>query len=130
MTEHIRNSLETCADQDIDISEDFYRRFFESDRGAAELMSHCDTHMKGRMLHEVLELLLGDTEDYLRWEVGNHLTSYQVDFGMYTTMFEALLQSVQQALGDRWTPDMESQWRQRIDGLLEQIGAVASATDQ
>ena len=124
----ISDSLEACAEQDLDISDGVYQRFFAADKAAAELMDHSDQQMRGRMLQEVLQMLLSeDDTDYLTWEVSNHLLSYNVTLGMYATFFEALQSSVASELGDQWTPAYAQAWQAKTVSLLAQIKNVAPA---
>ena len=128
MSKLIMASLETCADQGVDITDDVYARFFVADNPASALMDHSDQYMRGRMLQEVIDLLLSeDDEGGLKWEVDNHLKSYNVDVSMYATFFEALKTAVASQLGEQWTPAYAQAWSDRISSMLQQIEDVASA---
>ena len=128
MSQLIMASLETCADQGVDITDDVYARFFVADSPARALMDHSDQYMRGRMLQEVIDLLLSeDDESWLNWEVGNHLKSYNVDVSMYATFFEAVKTAVASQLGEQWSPAYAQAWSDRISSLLKQIEDVASA---
>lgn len=87
----ILDSLEQLADQDVDLTDDVYERFFESCTAASALMRHTDQHMRGRMLGQALELLLTkDVSEYLEWEIDNHQSAYAVEADMYKPFFLAI----------------------------------------
>lgn len=127
MSELVRDSLEACAELDVDITDAVYQRFFATDKAAAELMGHADQYMRGRMLQEVVELLISeDDADYLKWEVTNHLLSYAVDESMYTTFFNAVQAAVADGLGAQWTPAYAQAWRVKTTSLLDAIQVLAA----
>lgn len=128
MSDLIRDSLEACGQQEVDITDGVYQRFFAADQAAFELMNHSDQYMRGRMLQEILEMFLSeDDKDYLSWEVSNHLLSYNVAVSMYATFFEALQTTVASVLGDQWTPTCAEAWQSKTTALLAQIQKVAPA---
>jgi len=127
----VSDSLERCAEAAGDITEEVYQRFFKVCGNAVDLMGHSDQYMKGRMLAQVVELLLTDEhmgeEGYLRWEVDNHVLAYGVDVGMYNAFLDALRDTVRDAVGDAWGPAHAKAWAGRVDSLLEEIYAEAQA---
>ncbi len=122
-------SLEQCSENEGDIIEQVYERFFSGCQAAIPLMHHSDEHMKGRMLAQVFELLLDDDQigedGYLRWEVKNHLGAYGVDVSMYKSFLDALCETVKHSLGSAWTTSQASAWAERIDSLLQDIYSEA-----
>ena len=122
-------SLEQCSDNEGDITDQVYERFFAGCQAALPLMNHSDQYMKGRMLAQVFELLLDDDQigegGYLRWEVNNHLSAYGVDVSMYRSFLDALCDTVKQSLGSAWTTSQATAWAERIDWLLADIYSVA-----
>lgn len=127
----ISDSLEQCAEQAGDITDAVYERFFAICPSAEPLMGHSDQGMKGRMLAQVIELLLTDEhlgeDGYLRWEVDNHLLAYGVEVGMYTTFMSALHEIVRNSLGDAWSDSQQQAWESRISTLLNDIQTEAAA---
>ena len=123
-------SLEQCSENEGDITEQVYERFFSGCQAAVPLMHHSDQHMKGRMLAQVFELLLDDGQigegGYLRWEVKNHLSAYGVDVSMYKSFLDALCDTVKQSLGSAWTTKQASAWAEKIDTLLQDIYSEAN----
>ncbi len=133
--EHIINtisdSLEQCAEAVGDITAPVYNRFFAQCGDAEPLMGHSDEGMKGRMLAQVIELLLTDehlgNDGYLRWEVDNHLLAYGVDVGMYPAFFEAVRDTVKDSLGTAWGVAQADAWSTRIKLLLQDVYTQAEA---
>lgn len=127
----VEESLAICAERLGDISDPVYEKFFAGSGEAAGLMAHSDEGMRGRMMAQTLELLLTDEHlgegGYLRWEVNNHLLAYGVDVGMYQGFLQAVLDVVQESLGEDWHADYAQAWRAKIDALLADIFAEANA---
>jgi hypothetical protein len=115
------DSLEKSAEIGNDLSESIYSRFFSGDEQAATLMSHCDTHMLGRMLEQVYAILMDEDlqndSEYFQWEVGNHL-SYGVTRDMYEPFLAAVHKAVSTDLGENWSSDYEQAWQTRIGEIL------------
>ena len=118
-------SLELAGEAAGDIVPEVFSRYYAACPEAADLMSHMDQHMQGRMLEEVLRLIM--TEDYseddvyLNYEVTNHRLSYGVQNRMYPALLAALRDTVRAALGQGWTAAFAAAWDQRIQALLAEI---------
>lgn len=129
----ISNSLEQCAEAVGDITQPVYARFFNQCSAAEPLMGHSDDGMKGRMLAQVIELLLTDEhlgdDGYLRWEVDNHLLAYGVEVDMYPAFFTAVRDTVKASLGNRWGVDQANAWTTRIERLLQDVYTQAAMED-
>ena len=121
----ISDSLEQCAAIGGDITEAVYERFFALSAAAGPLMAHSDNGMQGRMLAQVLELMLTDEhlgeQGYLRWEVDNHLLAYGVSLPMYDAFFQALQDTVRDTLRHEWRRPQAQAWASRIETLLADI---------
>ena len=128
MQSSIIESLDACAQEDIDICEDVYPRFFHDNSAAYALMDHTDIHMKGRMLAETLELLITESPNYLEWEVANHLLAYNVNITMYGAFFQAIQDSVAAALGAQWNETYALAWKDGTDKLLREIQTISEAS--
>ena len=120
----VGSSLERVALVVDDLSESVYQRYFAADPAAAALMAHMDDLTRGRMLNEVLRLVMewdpvGDSA-YLDFEVRNHQYAYRVDGGMYRELLLALREAVAQVLGESFEPDRLA-WETRIADLLAEI---------
>lgn len=117
----IVHSLEICAELDQDINAAVYSAFFNACPEAIPLMGHSDEHMRGRMMAQVLELLMENVDyqsgDYLDWEVENHVTAYAVEAQMYSAFLPAVKTTVQQVLGPRWQAEHENSWNERLDKM-------------
>ncbi len=117
-TDWVNHSLELCAELDHDITDAVYEHFFAACPAAVDLMGHSDEHMRGRMMSQVLELLMEDADydeaSYLRWEIDNHVQAYAVQASMYEAFLPAVKQSMQNALGAQWQPEHEAAWEARL----------------
>lgn len=117
-TDWVVHSLELCAELDQDINDSVYQHFFDACPEAIALMGHSDEHMRGRMMTQVVELLMEDTNyqsgDYLDWEVENHVQAYAVSASMYSAFLPAVKAAMQQALGNQWHAEHETAWNERL----------------
>lgn len=122
----VLTSFELAAESGRDITADAYERFYARCPEAREVMSHVDEHMQGRMLEEVLELLMtedGEVDDgQLAFEMSNH-RAYGTSPEHYRPLLEAVRDTVAAELGNNWTDDIATAWEQRITNLLGQIRA-------
>ncbi len=120
-------SLEQVAESSGDISREVYERFEARHPRWAALMSHMDTHMLGRMMQDVLVLLMTPPDHidghYLSFEVSSH-RAYGVSPDMFPPLLETVRDTLRDHLEDAWTPAMETAWNQRIEALGAQIEAV------
>lgn len=130
-TDWVVDSLELCAALDQDINDAVYQLFFAACPEAVALMGHSDEHMRGRMMTQVLELLMEDTDyqsgDYLDWEVENHVNAYAVSTHMYSAFLPAVKTALQQALGTQWHNQHEAAWNLRLskmDKAIQQYSAL------
>ena len=71
-------------------------------------MDHMDEHMLGRMMAEVLTVLMAEDvdsqRDYLNFEVGSH-RAYGVLGSMYSGLMVAVRDAVRTVLGPAWNDD-------------------------
>lgn len=119
-------SFELVAESDRDITADAYEKFYAQCPEAKAIMSHVDPHMQGRMLDEVLQLLMtpgGEVEPgQLCFEMSNH-RSYGTSPDHYRPLLEAVRDTVASELADAWNADFAEAWELRIATLLGQIHA-------
>lgn len=125
MEDPVIASLEVAASQAGDISEEVYKRYFERCPGSQALMSHIDYLVRGKMLDEVLRLIMlpnfSAEQQYLDFEVKNHRLAYSVEPHMYRNLLSALRDVVKDAAGSSWDDDIEAAWQTRIDKLISEI---------
>ncbi len=123
-TDAIIESLVQAGEVAGDITPAVYASYFAACPESRELMSHVDQYMQGRMLAEVLRLLMGEEAatdaSYLHFETHNH-ASYGVKQHMYTNLLLAVRDAVRGVLGDDWHPRHESAWQARVEELLAEI---------
>jgi hemoglobin-like flavoprotein len=124
----ILDSFERAADSAADITMAVYERYFARCPESRALMRHVDRHMQGRMMTEVLELLMMEdphaVRDYLAFETRSH-ASYGVERYMYANLLQSVRDAVQAALGAQWNVAYASAWSDRLSKLLAEIEAVA-----
>jgi hemoglobin-like flavoprotein len=126
----IIESLELVAENAGDISPAILQRYFAKCPASAKLMDHMDRYMLGRMLDQVLLLVMEDDDNelqnYLRFETSSH-SSYGVEQYMYEHLFEAVLETVTDAAGSAWTQPFQQAWQARISSLLQSIREADAA---
>ncbi|MGE0625852.1 MAG: globin [Pseudomonadales bacterium] len=125
----ITQAMELVAERAGDITEAVFARYFDRCAGSRALMDHMDEYMRGRMMTQVLLLLMepGEQElaSYLHFETDAH-KSYGVEQYMYENLLAAVHEEVAQALNGAFTPAMDAAFRSRIDHLLKEIAAAAA----
>jgi hemoglobin-like flavoprotein len=129
----IASSLEIAAERLGDFTAPVYDRYFANCPGSKQLMSHIDRYVQGRMLAEVVELLLESDpavmRDYLKFETRTH-ASYGVEATMYRNLLSSVREVVRDALGEAWSETYERAWQARIDALLAEILAAAAVGEE
>jgi hemoglobin-like flavoprotein len=118
----IVSCLELVADRSDDLAPEVYRRFFAQFPEAEDLFG-IDTadFVKGGMIVSLLQELMGYAEGAIykenirRW-ISDH-KAYGVTLPMYQVMFDCLLATIQDVIGEQWTEPMEAAWRAQY-GLL------------
>ncbi len=117
-------SLSLAAETVPDFYAAVFDRYFELCPESRELMQHTDNHMRGRMLEQVVLLLLDDDieslESYFAFEVANHI-AYGTSEHMYGNLFSACQQVVQENIGDAWDAACERSWNAQLQRLLDSI---------
>jgi hypothetical protein len=127
--EAITRIMELVAERAGDITARVFERYFERSEASRALMDHMDEYMLGRMMAQVL-LLLMDPDDeelagYLEFETGTHV-SYGVDAGMYRSLMAAVQDVIRESLGADFTADMQTALDARIEFLLDAINHAAA----
>lgn len=119
------DSLQRCADANLDVTDAVYEGFFARNPNAQVLMDNSDQYMRGRMLDQVLIMIMSEPSEedagYLRWELENHLLAYGVTLDMYADFMWALKDSVAAALGSAWDAADAAAWSTRINEFLSEI---------
>ena len=135
MTEQdpILDSFDIAADTAGDITSLVYDKYYERCPDSRKLMSHVYEHMAGRMMDQVLLLLMEESSpnqtNYLCFEAKNH-ASYDVEPHMYATLLNAVRDTVKELLQDRWNREHESAWESRVATLQAGLEAVTSGPSQ
>ncbi len=123
----VLDSFDIAAAAAGDITALVYEKYYDRCPGSRNLMSHVDEHMAGRMMEQVLLLLMEENSanqyEYLCFEAKNH-ASYNVEPHMYATLLNAVRDTVRELLQDRWNPDHESAWENRLATLQAGLQAA------
>lgn len=126
-TAQIITAMELAAEAAGDITGAVFDRYFARCSDSRALMEHMDEHMLGRMMEQVILLLMEsgeeELESYIEFETASH-RAYGVKPHMYESLMLAVQDVISQALGDAFTEDMALALQSRIDFLLREITAA------
>lgn len=119
-------AMELAAEKAGDITPAVFERYFQRCNDSKALMEHMDEHMLGRMMEQVILLLMESGEDelasYIEFETASH-RSYGVQLHMYESLMLSVQDVIKDALRDTYTPAMAAAMKSRIDYLLGEISA-------
>lgn len=125
--ETIIAAMEQVAERAGDITPRVFERYFARCGESQALMDHMDEHMLGRMMDQVLLLLMEsgeeELESYLQFETSAH-RAYGVQQHMYQSLLVAVREVIVDSLGESFTPEMDAAFRSRMDFLLREIEAA------
>lgn len=129
-SDRIVESLEIVAESAGDITPEVFRNYHRLCPASAQLMDHMDDYMRGRMMDQVLLLLMEEGAEelnsYLEFETRSH-ESYGVEPYMYENLFSAVVATVREAAGSAWTDAHQSAWDNRVALLLASISEAEAA---
>lgn len=122
----LRQCFEELAEKDIDIAPAVYAHFLADMPHVEQHIAYLDERMRGRMLDQIYNLLLGDVEeDYLSFEAKMH-EGYGATPAMYRGVLDAVKQAVGAALGAEWSVTREAAWVRSIDSIVARIQNMQS----
>lgn len=125
-------TLESAAAVEPDFYGATFSRYFELCPDSRELMQHTDEMMRGRMMEQVVGLLMdADAESlevYFKFEVGNH-EAYGAQPHMYAHLFQACEDVTRELCTLPWGPEEDAAWAKQRRVLLEMIGRYSSVVD-
>mgnify|MGYP001811687065 CR=1 FL=1 len=128
-TAHILAAMERLAEKAGDVSPAIFTRYFERCGESKALMDHMDEHMLGRMMDQVLLLIMEPGEDeltsYIEFETASH-RSYGVEPHMYESLMKSVQDVLASELAEDFTQEMKDALQKRIDYLLKAITAAAA----
>jgi hemoglobin-like flavoprotein len=109
----------------------FYERLFVLDPTLQSLF-HNDMQVQGRMLMAVLKIAVAGLSRFeemvpLLQQLGMRHRGYGVIDAHYATVGTALLWTLQQGLGERFTPEVQAAWRSAYTLLADTMRATAAA---
>ena len=102
----------------------FYNRLFELD-GSLRSLFHSDLERQGRLLMKMISTAVDHLDDLdtlapLVEQLGQRHKIYGVEPGHYDTVGAALLWTLEQGLGEHYTPEVEQAWANAY-GLLSGV---------
>lgn len=126
-TQTLSRCFEELANADTDIAPAVYARFTATMPEATQHIGYLDERMKGRMLDQVYQLLLGEVDDsYLAFEAKMH-KGYGANIALYRGLLSAVRDTVKDALAASWSAEQDMAWDasiNRIVGDLERLESV------
>ncbi len=107
----------------------FYDRLFQLDPSSEKLFKS-DMKEQGRKLMQALALVVHSLTNLEQVvpaveEMGRRHADYDVTEEMYQTVGEALLWTLEQGLGDAFTPDVKEAWAEAYAIVAETMTAAA-----
>ena len=119
--------MELVAERAGDITPKVFERYFRRCRESQVLMDHMDEHMLGRMMDQVLLLLMepgeSELESYLEFETSTH-RSYGVEPHMYKSLMAAVCEVMEEALASDYSTKIDAALKGRTRFLLKEIAAA------
>lgn len=126
-SEVIYQCLEALAKTDTDLAPAVYDNFTANMPEAGQHLSIMDSRMKGRMLDQVFQLLLGEVDDnYLEFETHMH-RGYGANTELYRGLFIAVKDAAKHALAATWSGTEETAWDSSIDRLVDEIQQLGTS---
>ena len=120
----LRNCFERVAEAGVDITPQVFQEFEAATPDVSQHIGMMDAYMRGRMLEQVIKLLMGETEDgYLAFEVRTH-QGYGANDAFYLSLFESVKQVVQEMSGGSWTEREDAAWDSTIERIVGEIGEL------
>jgi hypothetical protein len=117
----IRDCLEEVAETDTDLAPAIYARLSRQVPEIDQHIDYLDERMRGRMLDQVYQLLLGELDrDYLAFETRMH-EGYGATPEMYRGLLEAVKEEVRHILGQRWSDSRDAAWNCTIDRIVVEL---------
>lgn len=123
------DSLESAAAAQPEIYALAFDRYFELCPESRELLQHSDELMRGRMMEQVMSLLMDENaaglEVYFKFEVNNH-EGYGAAPHMYRHLFQACKDVTSAHGGKGWNAQAERAWDNQIQLLLDLVAKYSS----
>ena len=121
----IRDCFEQVVELNTDITSAVYEKFVSVMPEVNQHIDYLDDRMKGRMLDQVYQLLMGDVDDnYLKFETHMH-QGYGANDSFYRGILNAVKDAVSEVLADNWSQKEEAAWAVSIDRILGEINSLS-----
>ncbi|MEY8248255.1 MAG: globin [Bermanella sp.] len=125
----ILTTIEQTGENGVDPTAATYERFFAASPESADLMSHMDDLLRGKMLNAFIELVIMPDDETkksaLHFEIKTHADN-GIKAVMYLHFFEAFYRTIEEALGAQWNDEYDGAWQREISKLMGQIEADSS----
>lgn len=122
----LRDSLEAVLAMDDTFPKRFYELLFQRHPAVEKLFVRASPGAQRKMFAQKLTMIVDHIEDaaWMERELGklrDSHTSYGVTDEMYPWVGEALIDTIREALGAEFTPEVERNWREAYDILVKAI---------
>ena len=122
--EVVQQCLESVAEVEVDISPTVYAVFSANMPESDQHVSFMDDRMKGRMLDQVYQLLLGEADrEYREFEARTH-RGYGANESLYRGLLTAVKETVRDTLGQDWKTEYEAAWDRSIENIVNEFSQV------
>ena len=123
----VQDSWELVVPIAKDATSMFYNRLFELDPSLKALFKG-DIEEQGKKLATILTTVVRGLSNFEKlesavWQLGRRHVAYGVEFSQYNTVASALLWTLEQGLGDKFTPSVKDAWvaaYTALAGLMQQ----------
>ncbi|HEY4233224.1 MAG TPA: globin family protein [Lacipirellulaceae bacterium] len=129
----VQRTWQIVAPNSLQVGEAFYNRLFEIDPSLRGMFAH-DVSEQGRKLMEMINVAVNGLPhlELVRPEIENlgrrHLEEYRVTELQYNTVGNALLWTLDQALGDAFNLEVEAAWTEAYHVIADIMKSAAYAT--
>ncbi len=119
----VQTSFDRLEGQAMAFADAFYAKLFELRPSAAPLFEHTDMRRQNKMLMDTLSLAVRGLDDFSKLEsavreLGQRHVDYGVELRDYKFVGQALIETLEQLLGDAFTPEAELAWREVYSTLV------------
>ncbi len=113
----------------------FYNRLFEVDPSTRPLFSHTNMAEQGKKLMQMIQVAVANLDNLEKVQTAvEHLGRRHVDYGVkdehYDSVGAALLWTLEQGLGEQFTPEVKEAWAETYGVLATIMKDAASGPDR
>ena len=123
----LKTHLEQLAESNIDLCPAIYARFFELCPHAEPLFGQFSQANKEHMINETFVAVLHwlDDEPWLNSSLTamglRHQFSYEIPTDLYAPFADAMMDVLEEASGDSWTPELSTSWQEALSSINDKM---------